>query len=740
MKKFLRLLMYLFLVCLIALITFLATLFLGGFGKIPSKTELLSLKNESASLVLSKSGQPIGKFFSENRTNVAYDSLPETLIQALIATEDARFYEHKGVDGKALIRVLLKTIILNDRKSGGGSTLSQQLAKNLFGRKDYGKITIGVNKLKEIILANRLEEIYNKEEIVELYFNTVPFGENVYGIEVAAQRFFSVSVSELSTEQAAVLVGILKANTKFNPRLHPKNALERRNTVLLQMNKNGYLNNQQLDSLLKIELQISYSNLALNGKAPYFMQQLKPELDAILKEIEKTTGKKYDYKKDGLQITSTLDQTLQLAGKKAIDLHLSKMQTYMDHLYGKGKSRIELVRLAEKLGKRKQVNLEDTTSKNRTLFQWDKTKKSERKTIKDSLLHTLKQLHAGILGLNPKNGAILTWIGGIDFSYYPFDQVVAKRQLASTFKPFLYANSLRFGRTPCDYLSNEAIVLNDYDNWSPKNYDGNSGGSYSLAAALAYSKNLPTVHLYFETEQEQLKALWNKLGFIDQLNDGPSVILGTNSVSMLELAVAYSVFANGGKLINPYTIENIKDESGEIIYQKTMKKFSQVLEQKVTAQINSILKKAINEGTGASIRHNYKINLPLAGKTGTSQDYADAWFVGYNRKLLLISRVGASYPNIHFKTGKNGSGSKLALPLVALTLKEALKNDEFESSMQNAQLTSFGPIECPDFKEKDLIDKIFQVFKKNETNLETEQKRAKKKKKVKGILKSIFKK
>jgi len=226
------------------------------------------------------------------------------------------------------------------------------------------------------------------------------------------------------------------------------------------------------------------------------------------------------------------------------------MQRYFNQLYAKGKSRRNLVQLAQKIAKRKQIDLTDETVKARSLFTWENSDSSMEVSVEDSLLHTLKQLHAGLLGVNPQNGAILTWIGGIDFSHYPYDQVLAKRQLASTFKPILYAEALRSGRKLCDYISNENIVLSDYDNWSPQNYDGSSGGSYSFAAALANSKNLPTVHLYFETQQERLKQLWNDLGFIDPLHEGPSVILGTNSVSMLELAIACSSFANGGKVVD----------------------------------------------------------------------------------------------------------------------------------------------------------------------------------------------
>lgn len=468
------------------------------------------------------------------------------------------------------------------------------------------------------------------------------------------------------------------------------------------------------------------------------MQEVEAELKAILKQIELNTGQVYDYKVDGLTIKSTLNKNVQQAGIHAFKEHLGKMQVYFDQLYAKGKPSRELHSLVQKIAKRKQIDLTNETLRNRNLFTWENPDSSFSVSVQDSLLHTLRQLRAGLLGVNPKNGAILAWIGGIDFSHYPFDQILAKRQLASTFKPILYAEALRSGRKPCDYISNESIVLNDYDNWAPQNYDGSSGGSYSFAAALANSKNLPTVHLYFETEQKRLKQLWNDLGFIDRLNEGPSVILGTNSVSMLELALAYSTFANGGKLMNSYTIESIVDADGTEIYKKKLDNPNQVLEKDVTTQLNQILQKAVNEGTGTAIRSKYGLQLPFAGKTGTSQDFADAWFVGYNPSIVLVSRVGASFPNIHFNSGTYGSGGRLALPLVALCLQEALKDPAFKQEMNSANFTAPGSLECDDYKDANLIDKAFEIFKKKETSLENERKRAQKKKKVKGFIKSIF--
>jgi penicillin-binding protein 1A len=740
-KKLLKILTISIAVFFIILTTFLATLFLGGFGKIPSEAELENLKNESASVVYSREGQLIGKFYAKNRTNVAYDSLPPFLVEQLIATEDARFYEHEGVDSKSLLRVLIKTLLMGDKSAGGGSTLSQQLAKNLFGRKDYGRISLLVNKLKEIILANRLENIYSKEEIVQLYLNTVPFGENVFGIEAASQRFFSASVQDLKMEESAILIGLLKANSYYNPRNQPEHALERRNVVLNQCRKYAYLSQQQYDSLSTLPLTLHYSNLSKDGIAPYFMEQVKGELKTILEKVKLESNRSFHPEKDGLVIHTSLNVTLQNAALKAMKKHLSRIQPLLRKSYEQGRNKQELLSLCKKVAKLNKVAIDSEKRKSRQLFHWEEVDQlTDSLSVQDSLQYVLTQLHAGILGLNPQNGAIETWVGGINFSAYPYDQILAKRQLASTFKPFLYAEAIRSGKQACDYLNNEEIVLSDYADWSPQNYDGTSGGKYSLAAALALSKNLPTVQLYFETDWEKLEELWSELGFIEKLNEDPSVIFGTNSVSMLELATAYSAFANNGLLIEPYTIEKVFTESGELLYEhKTLEK-KRVLDEKSTAIMNEILMKAINEGTGTAIRNTYHLNIPLAGKTGTSQNYADAWFVSYNRSLVLLSRVGASYPVIHFHSGSLGSGSKLALPLVAYTFQEALMDDEFNQEMRRANLKHSKTISCDDFKENTGLENFLNKFKNKSSNLEKERERSERKKNRKKFFKKLFNK
>lgn len=732
-RKLFKFIVYFIIAIIAAVSTFFTLLFLGAFGKIPSQEELKNLHNESASLVYSNDGKLIGKYFASNRTNISFDSLPPQLINALISTEDARFYEHEGVDGRSMVRVLLKTIVLGNRSSGGGSTISQQLAKNLFGRKNYGKVSIYVNKFKEIILAYRIEQFFSKNEIIQLYFNTVPFGENVYGIESAAKRYFNSSTAKLKIEEAAVLVGMLKANSYYNPRQNPDHAKNRRQVVLAQMNKYGYISDKEKDSLQSLDLKLNYTNLTKNNPAPYFLVRLRKEADQILEKVNSKRKSKLDIERDGLIIHSTIDSKLQQLANQSMKEHLSKMQTLLRKQYQAASEAKKLSALANKIAKQEGINVKSDQVKKRFLFYWNETTTNHEVSIIDSLKHTLSQLHAGFLAINPKNGAINSWVGGINFQHYPYDQIMAKRQLASTFKPFLYAAAIESGLGACDYLSNEAIVLSDYEDWSPQNYDGESGGEYSFAAALAYSKNIPTLHLYLQTPWEKISDLWNRLGFVEELKEEPSSILGTSSVSMYELAIAYSAFANGGKSITPYGIEKITTANGEVIYEHIKEEQKDVLEETVSEEINEILIKTVKEGTAASLTGSYGLRGEWAGKTGTSQDYADAWFVSYNNEIVMLSRVGASFPSIHFNQGSLGSGSKLALPIVGEVLQES---NTF--SWYNAGLNHTNKIDCEDFREIKGLKKFFKSFEKKESTLEEAKNKAERKKKRKGFFKKLF--
>jgi penicillin-binding protein 1A len=722
---------------------FFAAIYYDVFGHLYSEKELRDFKNETASLVISEDKVIIGKFFAENRTNLTFEEFPKSLINALVATEDARYFEHSGVDTRSLFRVLIKSVVLRQKNSGGGSTITQQLAKNMYGRKTFGPLTLPVNKIKEIILANRLENIYTKEDILTLYLNTVPFGENVFGIEAAARRYYNKGAKDLKTDESAVLIGMLKANTYYNPRIYPDHALKRRNVVLKQMEKYEYITQKQADSIEEMPLELNYSNLGSEGIANYFLVQVKKEVKAILKEIEQTSGEKYDMYKDGLVIETTLNDKLQNYVLQSFAVHLKKMQKLLRRQYSSGRYRKELSEIVNREIKRLKLTRIADVKKNRELFSWDGFYKDSI-SVRDSLMLDHTFLLAGFLGLDPETGAVKAWVGGIDFRTHPYDQIYAQRQVASTFKPVLYATALENSVMPCQYLENDSIVLTDFDNWTPQNYDKKTGGKYSVAAALAKSMNIPTVNLFLQTPFEDLERTWKDLGFSQELINKPSVALGTENASVYELAVAYAAFANGGKRIVPQMISQIKTSGGKIIYKNDFKQNDeQVLTKNTTDLLNAILQKAVNEGTGTALRSAYGIKMPLAGKTGTSQDFADAWFAAYNPSMVMVTRVGASLPGIHFRTGAYGSGSRLALPLAGKTLQKVQKDrtlrKTFSKQFDPLPEEFAGALDCDDYIEDSQIEKFFEsIFKKTETTSDKAARKAERKAKRKN--KSFFKK
>lgn len=724
---------------------FLGCIYLGVFGHVFSEKELKEFKNETASLVVSDDGTLIGKFFADNRTNVDFDQLPKDLVNALIATEDARYFEHEGVDSRSLLRVLVKTIILQQKSAGGGSTITQQLAKNMFGRKHYGFLSMPVNKTKEIILANRLENIYSKEDILTLYLNTVPFGENVLGIEAASHRYFNKGVNKLRIEESAVLIGMLKANTYYNPRLYPEHALERRNVVLQQMEKYQYLTAQQTDELQKMPLKLDYANLESEGPANYYLVQIKKEAADILEEINKGIDTVYDLRKSGLIIKTTLNYKLQQSALLAFKSHLGKMQKRLDRQFTNRKDKALLSALVDKELKRLKLEKLADIKRRREIFSWEGFS-SDSISVRDSIQANLKLLHAGLIAMNPKNGFVKAWVGGIDFRTQPYDQIFAQRQTASAFKPILYASALEQGAKPCQYLDNSPVVLKDFENWQPQNYDRSIGGKYSVAASLARSMNVPTVNLFFLQDFDTLSDVWYKLGFSQELKNKPSVALGTTTASLYEMAIAYATIANRGNKIPPVFISEIRTSRGKVLYKHPDHVLDeQVLSESTSSLLTAMLEKGVREGTGRSLNSVYGVKNKMAGKTGTSQDYGDAWFLAYSDDLVLATRVGASYPVIHFNSGANGSGSALALPIIGKTLQSAQKS----SSFRNAYLKDVSvsdndaqALDCQDYVDDSQLEKFFDdIFRDENMTFEKAAKKAKKqekKEKRKSWFKRVF--
>jgi len=744
-RKFFRIFIKSTAITILSIVLLIVVLFLsvywGAFGALPKKSELSEIRNEQASLVFSSDSVLIGKYFAENRTNIKQYEVPEHLKNALIATEDKRFFSHKGYDTQSYFRVFIKSILLGDKSGGGGSTLTQQLIKNLYGRDNHGFLSMPVNKLKEIIIATRMEEVYNKEELLLLYLNSVPFGEDVFGIESAARRFFNKSASQLSIQESAVLVGMLKANTYFNPQLNPENSLSRRNVVLNQMKKVNYLTDKEADSLRQLPLGLNYENLNISTPAGYFVHQVKTKTLELLDSIKSSGGKEYDIEKDGLRIHTTLNMQIQEMSALAVKAHLSQMQKQLDkELTSRGFKKRWYKKQEQQSGDDDKVN------RNVELLEWEGIQTKNINKL-DSLWHYYKMLNASVLITNPKSGAVITWIGGNHYRMLPFDMVLSHRQIASAFKPILYATALDTGISPCFYLENKEKEYPGYEDWKPQNANLKSTPDSSVALwyALAQSMNLPSVDLYFKIGKEKLLNTCEKLNFPPVTNETPSMALGTLDLSLYEIVKAYNVFANKGKMNKLVMIEKITDAEGNIIYQRKVEEAKEVFSEETSEAITAMLQQVIEQGTARKIRSKYEIKAELAGKTGTAQNYSNAWFIAYTPNIVLGTWVGASTPDVHFYSGK-GSGSSLALPIVASILQEVEKKTELkENYLSSFELPTdlYSFLDCAPYRRKGIkgfFNRLFGRKDKKDNNLEDSSKQEKSKKKKKSFFKRIFKK
>jgi penicillin-binding protein 1A len=687
---------------------FFMLVYIGVFGSIPGKTELSAISNAEASLVYSTDNVIIGEYFAQNRTNIHWKDLPSHLKNALIATEDKRFFTHKGYDLQSYFRVIFKKITFQGGSGGGGSTLTQQLAKNLFGRNNYSFLSMPVNKIREIIIAGRIENIYSKEEILLMYLNSVPFGDNVYGIEAAAHRYFNKHTRDLKIEESAVLVGLLKANTYFNPRLNPNNSIARRNMVLSLMRQEDYLSAEEADSLRKLPLVLNYENIGINVPAGYFVYQVKKQALDVLKGLKNSNGKDYVLEKDGLKIYSTLNMQVQEMAQEAVKNQLIAMQPMLDKELTNHNFKKQWYQMQRHYFR----GDEDALQKREVeLFNMDGMKTANITKL-DSLWHYYKMLNAAVLITNPKTGEVITWIGGNDFRMLPFDMIMSHRQIASAFKPFLYATALEAGFTPCTYLENSDKKYPGYEDWEPQNYNNETTPNSSVAFwyALTNSMNLPTVDLYFKVGRDKLLNTLGKLEFPEPINNAPSIALGTLDLSLSEVVRAYAAFANQGELNELVMINKITDAKGKVLYMREVARPQKVFSQETTQMITAILQEAVNHGTGAGMRGRYGIRAELAGKTGTAQNYSDAWFIAYTPDIVLGTWVGASKPDVHFYSG-SGAGAALALPIVANVLGKIERDNE----LRNRYLTPFNSLEssfmdCAPYRENGIggfFDRLF---------------------------------
>lgn len=716
--KLIKIFLWSFGLLVLLLVGFIGSVYFGAFGDLPTKIELKSINTRVASEVFSADGKILGKFYLENRVFVDIDSISDHVVHALVATEDERFFKHKGTDFRSLGRVLFKTILLR-QKTGGGSTISQQLAKNIFKRKTYGFWTVPVTKTKEIFISRRLEKTYSKEELLELYLNTVPFGNRIFGIEVAANRYFDKSASQLPIEEAAMLVGMLKGTGYYNPISHPKRALKRRNVVLRQLAKSGYLTPEELKTFSKKKLITHYQKEGSNeGAATYFRERVRRDVAALLKQFKKEDGTPYNLYTDGLKIYTTIDSRIQQYAENAVKDYLQKLQKVFDRHWRKRKKPWAKAKTIEpfirqsnryQVLKKQQVPKEEIYATfldpvNMQLFTWQGTQDTLL-SPKDSIVHYLSLLNTGVFAVDIHSGAVKAWVGGIDFHHLKYDHVKAKRQVGSTFKPIVYAAALKAGHTPCEYISNDSLTIPDENGyWTPNNAEGKYGGYYSMSGALAHSVNVAAVRMVMEAGIAPVISLAQINGFKSVIPKVPSIALGSMSGSLEEMVSLYATFARKGQVKDPFYLTRIETADGEVIVQFDEKKnFVQGISPDNSAIMTNMLQMVVDSGTARRLYTRYHLPKGIAGKTGTTQNQADGWFIGYTPNLAMGVWVGGESPIVRFRSLSLGQGANTALPIWGKTMQQIVKNKRLKKyhpksfpllSDSLAQL-----LNCPSFVE-----------------------------------------
>lgn len=686
---------------------FMVSIRIGLFGALPDFAELENPKSKLASEIYSADDVLLGKlFYQEDRTNSKYHDIPEHMINALVATEDARFYKHSGIDGRALIRALVYM-----GKEGGGSTISQQLALNMFHGRATGKFARIMQKFKEWILAVELEKRYTKKEIIIMYFNTVPWG-NSYGIKSAAKRYFNKETQDLTVEESAMLVGMLKGPTLYNPIRNPERALNRRNTVLNQMERYGYLSESECDSIKALPLETDYNFIDHNrGMATYFRSYLDRWLKAWADKYEQATGVKYNIYDDGLKVYTTIDSKLQAYAEEAVASHMKSLQASfyaetkrmrrdpwyleepplrVDKAYiTKMIKRTPRYRSLKKQYKSNQDSIDYYLNKPvpMTLFSWDGNVDTVLSPI-DSLRYCKQILHTGFMSMEPQTGYIKAWVGGINFEHFKYDHVNKKsnRQVGSTFKPLVYARALDDDKLqPCEVVSTGPVIV-EYANdqtWSPKN-SSKVDEELTFNQGLAQSVNTVTARAMKRLGRnaaEVVRQTAGKMG-IDESKfvPYPTIALGVMDLSVYEMVGAYGTFVNQGVYVEPIFVTRIEDKNGNVLEEFIPKKVEALRAQ--TAYIICKMLENVTRpgGTGARLRYRYNIpaEASIGGKTGTTQNNSDGWFMGITPNLVSGCWVGAEERAVHFTSTSLGQGANMALPIFAKYMEKVYKDKRYK--------------------------------------------------------------
>lgn len=711
--------------------------FVGIFAEIPSFEELENPKSKLATELISEDGQVINTYHIENRSYVKYTDLSPSLVEAAIATEDVRFRKHCGIDFYGLARVAVKTLMMRDASSGGGSTITQQLAKTLFPRDTTSSSIPGekqmklvVSKFKEWITAVKLERNYTKDEIMAMYMNAIFFGSNAYGIKAASQTFFAKEPWELNIEESATLVGMVNKPTRYNPVLNYDRSIGRRNHVLSQMKKYGFIDKMVYDSIVSLPIALNYKQQDHNsGLAPYFRDMLRKYMNASepkrssyyfnedyqadlalwrddplygwLNKNKKPDGTKYNLDKDGLRIYTTINSKMQRYAEEAVVEHLSKdLQVSFNAELRKKPNRPfamdvpvqtteELMEQARRWSDRyrnmkasgaspQEIEKSFNTKTKMRVFSWNSKGYSDTvMTPNDSIRYYKSFLRGAFIAMEPHTGHIKAYVGGADYRYFKYDNArQAKRQVGSTIKPFLYTLAMQEGYTPCDKVVNipQTFIVGD-TTWTPKSTDKNEwiGQTVTLKWGLTKSSNNISAFLMKQFGPNAMVNMCRKLGITTYLPAVPSLCVGPADITVMEMVSAYNTFPSRGVHISPMMVTRIEDNNGNLLSQFSPRKRESISEGTAYLMVN-LMQGVVNEGTAGRLKWKYGMSGEVAGKTGTTNDQSDGWFIGYTPKITAGVWVGAEDRQIHFESLSLGGGSNMALPIWGIFMQKVIKD------------------------------------------------------------------
>ena len=704
-----------FVSCIAAFFIYLGmvdTNFLWLFGKSPGFSRIMNPETHQASEIYSADGKLIGKFFNENRTPVKFEDVNPTFWKVLVDTEDERFYKHHGIDFTGMLAAAKDMIVHHDAR--GASTITQQLAKNMFRvRTQYSTGLLGyipgikmlVMKSKEWIIATKLELVYDKKDILTMYANTVDFGSNAFGIKTACKTYFNTTPSELTLDQMAVLVGMLKATTYYNPRINPKNSLKRRNIVLSNMLRHNDINRAQYDSISAKPITLNYSvESNYDGKALYYREYLANYLKDWCEEND------YDLYSSGLKIYTTLDSRMQEYAEQAAIKQMKIVQRNFKNHWGNEEPWQDenhkvipgfIEGIAKKLPVYKYLSnkfenspdsIDYYLNKPHTvkLFDYEKGFIEEQMSTMDSIRYMVHFMHCAFVAMEPQTGAVKAWVGDINFNTWKYDKVTAMRQPGSTFKLFVYTEAMNQGLTPCDKRRDEYFSMQVFDKkknqevtWAPTNANGSfSGDSMALKSAFARSINSVAVRLGQEMGISRIVETAHKMGIKSPLDATPALALGSSDINLMELANSYCTIANDGVHHEPVVVTRIVDKDGKVVYTAPTAE-EQAIPYRSAFFMQQLLMGGLREPGGTSMSFggylgdSYK-DTDWGGKTGTSNNHSDAWFMGVSPKLVVGAWVGGEYRCIHFRTGTLGQGSRTALPICGYFVQALLSDPNFK--------------------------------------------------------------